>query len=86
MLILGDFYYPGWQAQVDGRATPVHRVDYALRGVCVSPGRHRVVFTFDPPVVRHGILISKIGLSVVGLAALSVLWEVMRRFRRTEQE
>ena len=86
MLILGDLYYPGWQAEVDGQPVPVHRTDYALRGVCVPAGRHRVVFTFDPPIVRQGIIVSKIGLGVILMAALWAGWEAIQSRWRFGQE
>ena len=81
MLILGDLYYPGWHVQVDGRQATVHKVDYALRGVCVPAGQHQVVFYFDPPLVRQGILLSKVGLGLVLLAVLWSSWTALRARR-----
>jgi hypothetical protein len=78
LLVLGDLVYPGWRAEVDGQAVPVHRVDYALRGVCVPAGKHRAVFTFDPPIVRQGVVLSQMGLAVMLLAAAWRAWELLR--------
>ena len=39
LLVLGDVYYPGWKASVDGDEVPIERVDYLLRGVRIGPGR-----------------------------------------------
>jgi hypothetical protein len=48
VLVLHDTYYPGWIAEVDGRATPILRADILFRGVELPPGFHRVVFRFAP--------------------------------------
>lgn len=86
MLILGDLYYPGWRAEVDGQPVLVHRADYALRGVCVSSGQHQVVFTFDPPIVRQGITVSQIGLGAILLTALWAVWEALHAQRGSVRE
>ena len=41
LLVLGDIYYPGWKASVDGDDVPIERVDYLLRGVRIEPGNPR---------------------------------------------
>jgi hypothetical protein len=48
MLALHDIYYPGWIAEIDGRAAPILRADVLFRGLELSPGSHRVVFHFAP--------------------------------------
>ena len=37
-LVLGDVYYPGWEASIDGRPVRVYRADHVLRG-SGGPGR-----------------------------------------------
>ena len=48
MLVLHETYYPGWVAEIDGRAARILRADVLFRGVEVPPGRHTVVFRFAP--------------------------------------
>jgi hypothetical protein len=48
VLVLHDTYYPGWVAEVDGRPQRVLRAEVLFRGVEVGPGRHTVVFQFEP--------------------------------------
>ena len=48
MLALHDTYYPGWVAEIDGRAAPILRADVLFRGLEMPPGRHHVTFRFAP--------------------------------------
>lgn len=72
LLVLGDAWYPGWKASVDGRPEPIHRVDHALRGVVVRPGDRRVTFEYDPASFRIGSALSLAGLGLLGLGALGL--------------
>ena len=40
--MLSEIFVPGWQAQIDGVATPIRRTDYVLRGLALPAGAHRV--------------------------------------------
>jgi hypothetical protein len=78
LLVLTDNYFPGWKASVDGRPTPIYRVDYLLRGVPLPAGSHRVVFSYQPASWRWGRIISGLTLLAVLVAAL-VGWRRRRR-------
>jgi len=54
VLVLSDAWYPGWYATVDGQSTEILRVNYALRGVYVEGGAHRVEFQFRPSSLYLG--------------------------------
>lgn len=54
MLVLGEKYYRGWRAAVDGKETEIYPVDHVLRGIYLTPGKHRVEFTFDPTPFKIG--------------------------------
>ncbi len=64
-LLLSEIYYRGWDAWVDGKKTPVERVNYALRGIAVPPGEHHIEFVFRAPTFRDGALYSALGLIVL---------------------
>ncbi|HJX37070.1 MAG TPA: YfhO family protein [Anaerolineae bacterium] len=70
-LVLGDLYYPGWRALVDGVEAEVYKADYVLRAVRLGPGSHSVDFFFDPPSFKLGAAISVAGL--IGVFALSAV-------------
>lgn len=61
-LVLNEIYYPGWTARVDGVERKVYRANYISRGIFVKKGEREAVFTFMPPSVKAGSLISCISL------------------------
>jgi hypothetical protein len=48
LLVVNEVFDPYWRAAVDGRAAPVLRANYLLRGVPVPAGRHRVALVYRP--------------------------------------
>jgi hypothetical protein len=54
LLVLGEKYYQGWKARVDGRRVDIYPVDHVLRGVYLTPGKHSVEFLFDPLPFKIG--------------------------------
>jgi len=80
LLRLADLWYPDWTARVDGRRTEILKADYLLRAVAVPAGRHEVVFRYESPAVRRGLLVSLLSLLVV-LAGFAGAWWQGRRAR-----
>jgi hypothetical protein len=79
LLVLGEKYVEGWQARVDGRETLIHPVNHVLRGIYLTPGRHRVEFSFDPLPFRIGKYLT---LASFALLAGMLVRELLR-YRRT---
>jgi hypothetical protein len=78
LLVLSEIYYPGWQAAVDGRETPMLRTDYTLRGIPVPAGGHGVDITYRPATVTWGSVISG---ATLGALIVAGLWTVLQRRR-----
>ncbi len=50
LVVLSEVFYPeGWTAKVDGKETPILKVNYLLRGIEVADGNHKVELSFDLP-------------------------------------
>lgn len=77
LLVLGEKYYKGWRATVDGKEAEIQPVNHILRGVYLTPGSHTVEFVFDP-------LPFKIGkwLTMASLAFFAVMLAREVRIRR----
>jgi hypothetical protein len=73
-LVLSEVFYPGWEAWVNGRQTPVLQGDYILRAVPLPEGRHTVELRFRPQDFRWGLTVS-----LLSLAAIAALLIVTRR-------
>lgn len=75
MIVINEAWYPGWRAEVDGVATPVHRVNALVRGVFVEAGAHRVEMFFRPPegVASRWLLLASWLAFMVVLAVPSVI-------------
>lgn len=76
VLRVSERYDRWWKATVDGRRTPVYRVDYIFQGVLVPQGTHRVVLQYTSPgwmLVSQGA-----GLAIVTGA---LLWLLLARVR-----
>jgi hypothetical protein len=80
LLRLADMWYPDWKATVDGAAAPILRADYLLRAVPVPAGEHTVVFRFQSPAIRNGLILSIVSLVLI-LALLAAGFVQGRRTR-----
>jgi hypothetical protein len=66
ILFISDTYYPGWKALIDGKVTEIYKSFWAFRAITVTPGFHRVVLKYIPPLFNVGVKISIIsGLLII---------------------
>ncbi|MBI2355174.1 MAG: YfhO family protein [Deltaproteobacteria bacterium] len=84
LLVLGEKYYQGWKATVDGRPAEIQRVNHILRGVYLTPGEHRVEFVFDPLPFKIGKYLTLASFAL--FAALLVREWLLRRGRVRSEE
>lgn len=85
--VFSEMHYPkDWQAYLDGKSVEHIRVNYALRGMKVPAGNHKIEFKFEPEVVETG---SKIALASNILLGLLIIGGIVFSFiapRRKSKE
>jgi len=79
-VVLGDLYYPGWKAFIDGVPQEVYKADYVFRAVQLEAGGHRIEFVFDPLSFKIGATVS------LGTLSLAVSLTVVLLCRRAREQ
>ena len=64
------FYKKGWKATIEGKEHPHFKVNYLLRGMEVPEGEYSLKFSFDPPVIKTGSMISIFSFVILLLSVL----------------
>jgi hypothetical protein len=80
VLLFNDTFFPGWDVYVDGEREPLLHANYLFRAALVSPGRHSVVFRYEPQSFQLGVIASAAALLAL---AVGLFW---RRPNRTKIE
>lgn len=79
LLVMGEKYFRGWRATVDGREVAIQPVNHVLSGVYLAKGRHDVRFLYDPLPFKVGKWLTLVSFA---LYALVLAREILIR-RRT---
>jgi uncharacterized membrane protein YfhO len=78
--VLGEIWYPGWQALDNGRPVPMVRTDAILRGVYLETGSHTIELVYAPSTVQVGLIVSgATALALVGYTAMCLIVRWRRR-------
>jgi uncharacterized membrane protein YfhO len=86
-LILTDTYYPGWKAYLDGREMIVQPANHAFRSVFFFPGKHTIVFKYEPQSFATGLQLMQVGvLLCLFVLACGVLPVYFRSSSTSRQE
>ena len=65
-LVLCDLFYPGWEARVDGKPTPIMPANYVFRAVELPAGKHVVSFRYRPPSFYRGVQLCLAAIVLIG--------------------
>ena len=83
VVVFSEIYYPEWTATVDGKPAEIGRVNYVLRAMQLSPGKHEVVLDFHPTSVDKT---EAIAYTAGGILLLAFIGGLIIRFRRSSKE
>jgi hypothetical protein len=82
LLMVLDNWYPAWEAEVNGQATPIHRANHTFRAIAVPAGQSTVTLRYTPSALQAGAGISlAVMLLLLGVIAAGVLLERRRPAR-----
>ncbi len=75
LAVFSEVYFPwGWHATVDGKETPIARVNYILRAIRVPAGSHDIVMTFDPQSIHVTTSVAYCSVTFIYLLLLLALF------------
>jgi len=60
-VVVGEAFYPGWEARLDGRPVPIREVHGCLRAVDAGAGEHRIQMRYRPLSVILGAALTGLG-------------------------
>ncbi len=73
LAVFSEIYYEeGWNAYIDGKASPYFRANYLLRGLRIPAGKHQIEFRFEPQSYRIGNTIAIISSALLILLLIAV--------------
>lgn len=72
LLVIGNTYYPGWRANVNGERVRIHRVDGAIQGVWLATGPNTIVLRYVHWPSRIGAGLQLAAILFIALASLGV--------------
>ena len=79
VLILSEIYFPGWRALDNGKEISLFRMNYVLRGIILSEGKHEIEIFFMPTYFNlvKTVSISSFLISFIFMAYIFKIWKLM---------
>lgn len=76
-LVVLDTFFPGWEAKIDGKATPIYRTNYSFKGMMLPKGNHIVELIYNPDSIKYGAIISVLSLIMI---VLILFFPLLKRY------
>lgn len=68
MVVIGQTFYPGWRASIDGRPVKLYQADGFLDGVAIPAGQHVITLTWRSWTVLTGAAVTALSALLLILA------------------
>lgn len=78
-LVVSENYYPGWEANVDGKPARVGRADYTMIGVELPAGARSIELTFTSPSYQRGKVVTWLAIAAGVVMLAFGTWRDRRR-------
>jgi hypothetical protein len=81
--VFSEIYYPyGWHLYVDGKETPIGRVNYVLRAAVIPAGEHTLVMEFRPASMKWDKFCAIFAIILfIGCIAMMICWPMIANLR-----
>ncbi len=87
LIVFSEMYYSkGWKAYVDGKEQDILKVDYALRGLEVKGGKHKIEFKYDLPKFHKAENYAMIGSVLIMLLVGGLLFWDWRSKKKVNKQ
>ncbi len=86
LAVFSEVFYPGWEAKIDGKDSPVIPVNYVLRSLNIPKGEHTVEFRFVPKYLGMSNLISSIAFIIILVSMIAFVTMKFITFYKVSQD
>ncbi len=84
--VFSEIYYPtGWVAYIDGKQTAYCKTNYALRGLAIPAGKHKIEFKFEPKSASMGETIARYANILAILIVLLCIFMVWKNSKKKQE-
>lgn len=63
VLVISNFWYPAWKAELDGKSVPLSKVDGVLQGVVLGPGKHHLKLFYSAKLLWAAVIAFVLGIT-----------------------
>ena len=85
--VFSEVFFPwGWTATVDGKETPIGRVNYLLRAIDIPAGDHTVDMVFDPKSLQTTDTAATVAIILIYILALGAIAIGIYRFAKPDKK
>jgi hypothetical protein len=87
LAVFSEVYYPnGWKAYIDNKEVEIRKVNYMLRGLELTRGKHKIEFKFEVPKYKSANTMAWIGSVILLLVfAFGIFTEIKKNKMKLEE-